>query len=305
MVNNYDFRQIKNRFGGLLSSLHDTGFTDEYITHSIITNPFFDMFEKNDLSDFENNSIMQIVTNQFHKDPMIAFSSDPITDYIWAGEIYITIMLNYRIPLKQLFVICPLGKMIEYFPLYHEMHNIEICKIILEQRKTCSILNYFRSISNVSIRKLSFLTGINNATLTLYEKDNDRLFAASNNNILKLAEALNVSLSCLKQESSFIPFTSVLFNNNEFQTLFIKNLFQYNHFESEHYFVTFDYLNEKEYKELLKEYKTVVSLYLPFTGIISFISNRVSYKMLSDIELNLLYNKTLKELYIPECPLIF
>ena len=85
----------------------------------------------------------------------------------------------------------------------------------------------------------------------------------------------------------------------------LDRLFQYNCFESEHYFVTFDYLNEKEYKELLKEYKAVVSLYLPFTGIISFISNRVSYKMLSDIELNLLYNKTLKELYIPECPLIF
>lgn len=305
MVNNYDLRQIKTRFGALLTSLHDTGFTDEYITHSIITNPYFDMFENNDLSNFDNNSVMNIVEKQFNKDPMISFSSNLIAEYIWAGEIYITVMLNYRIPLKQLFVICPLGKMIECFPLYHEMHNIEICKEILKLRKQVSILKHFRSETDMSIRQLSLLSGISQPTLVSYENDNQLLFSASSNNIMKLKEALNIPLSCMQRESTFIPFTSILFDNDSFKKSFITNLLQYNKCEGKDYVVVNEYQDEKEYKNILKSNGLIVSLCLSFVGTISMSSNRVSYKMLNDKELLLLYSKTIKELHIEDCPLIF
>ena len=297
MVNDYDLNNIKNRFGALLSTLHDSGFTDEYITEAIIKKGYFDLFENDNLSEFNDKSLFRIMNEQFNKDAVMSFSSEYITDYIWAGEIFITMMINYSIPLKQLFIICPLDKMLAYFPTFHEMNNIKICDEILKLRKEVNIVKKLRNNINITKHQLSVLTDINEATLTSYEVSNDNLFKASLNNVIKLSKTLGVSLSCLKSQSNFIPFSGYLFSNKEFQTLFVNNLFLYFSVTDTtlKYVVVDSFIDEKEYKNLLNKNEVVVSLFLPFAGIIRKKSNKLKYEILSDNELKNIYQKTVNQ----------
>ena len=180
------------------------------------------------------------------------------------------------------------------------MNDLEICKKVLSLREEKSVLKLVREYRGLSIRKLSALSGIKETTLNAYEKDNKNLFGASMNNIIKLKDALGVSTSLLVKESSYIPFTSVLFNNKEFRDIFITNLIEYySHSPNDKYVVVDSFKEEKEYRSLLKEYKYIVSLFLPsFVGIISTNSNKIIYKILTDIELLQLYKKSVYSLDI-------
>lgn len=297
MVNNNDLILLKERFGALISSLHDSGVSNEFITYSFIHFDYFDMFERNDLSSFNNASIMNIVENIYQKEPLMSFSSQPITSYFWAGEAYITIMMNYSVPLKQLFIICPLDKMLSFFPLYHEMHDLEICKEILSLRKEISILKTLRNEANISLRQLSILTNIKQSTLVLYEKNNANLFSASASNINKIKDALNISVSCLLEKSSFIPFTTDLFSNNLFRKQFSSIILTYYGFgESISYAIVEDTMSMKAYKDLLKNNDVIVSLSQSIVGLIYLSSNRLVYKILKDNEMLMLYVQTIKNM---------
>ena len=96
-------------------------------------------------------------------------------------------------------------------------------------------------------------------------------------------------------------------NTNVFRSMFLPanrlNFFSkkrfilayFNFSTSDNIFITRNYLDEKEIKNLLKQYKTVVDLSNPF-GILYKASNRINHKYLTKEEFTFIYLKTINEL---------
>ena len=149
-------------------------------------------------------------------------NNSQISELIWASKMYLTLSLNLNIPLKTIVLLCPLKQMLELFEVNHETNDIQTIDYFKTNVLNNSILKALRKLRNVTVRQLSVMTGININTLNAYEKNNTNLYNASFSNIQLMMQALNVSCSFFKKESSFIPFNYLLLENKQIQAYMLN-----------------------------------------------------------------------------------
>lgn len=287
-INNND---IKNKFGTLLSVLHTEGFLDDAIDNGIIESTFFDCFENNNVNLFVNTGIEEIIQTVFSKSIYVDYNKALISEYYWAGQSYIQIMLNSNVPLKRALMLLPLKDMIDLYPVYHEMNPVKIRLKYKEIEDNVSILKVIRNINGYSIRKLSFLTGIKEITLATYDKSNEKLFNASSNNINKLLNVFNISKSIFNKESSYVPYFEFMFEDKEFVDLFLNNICEYLNIDIQEIKSIVYLLDSKTIKKDLKKYKKLI--YIKKPGII-YSSRKV--QQLEEKEYLSLFKKTIAEI---------
>ena len=132
--------QLKKRFSLLLNHLLRSGLTQEYIEEKIVRDPYFLFLENNDVDSFLKTPFETIIKKVFSKEVYIDYSLSPISEYIWAGEMYITIALNENIPLQRLFLLLPISVMLSLFNPYHEMNNYQLVKRYIDKYDKKSII---------------------------------------------------------------------------------------------------------------------------------------------------------------------
>lgn len=220
-----DIPYIKDKFSTLLSKLvTNARLSYSDITYRFIKSDFLDCFENNNLSYFFDKSYEAIIQDLFNKESVYSEDIDPVI--YWCGIQYMNIFLNKRIPLKQLFLMCPLRKMESYYEMYHEQNDIKLVNVFMNELYQKSILKELRNDKRYSIRELSILTGISPNTLKYYE-DNKNLFKASFENVNKLRKVLECSDSLMKEKSDFVPYTNVILETKETKQNFDKYVKNY------------------------------------------------------------------------------
>ena len=230
MIRFVDVGRFEETFAKMISHFHlDAGLSFEHITGRIIESDYFDFLEKNDwdaLERYDDKSFQAMLREMFG----FEFNRELLDDVgalYWAGEAYIKVFLNYRIPLKQLFLLCPLSKMVQYFSPFHEMSFISFCAHFLQNDYRESILKTIRKSRGYTLAELSLLTRISLATLRYYEQDNERLFKASSDHVSTLSRVLNVDPSLLRRLSYFRPMSRFLFAEPDFSKEFLGRLLDY------------------------------------------------------------------------------
>lgn len=250
MNNEITIYDIKSKFGALINYLIENGFRYEYIDSKVIYDSFFSFLENNDIEVFVRMPIESIVKTVFHKEIYINYAKPLKAELVWAGEIYITIAANCNVSLQQVFIQIPLSQMISLFDIYHEMSNFEMVKLYKEYKKK-SILKTMLKDKKYSIRKVAFLTGINQKTLLSY-LDNEKLFSASLKNIYKLSKFLNVDPCVFSEHSSFSPFDGILLKDKKILDLFVSCLAEYLNVQPEQIYIDESSSNDTK---ISKEYK--------------------------------------------------
>lgn len=112
---------------------------------------------------------------------------------LWISEAYLKLLFEYRKPLSYLFLFIPLKEMLRIFSPYHEMDWTHLYAEFERRVEQTSLLRAILDKENISINKLSQLTGISKNTLTTYLVD-ERLRAASFENIYKIANVLELDI---------------------------------------------------------------------------------------------------------------
>lgn len=216
---------IKNKFATLLSKMvTDAKLGYNEITDKLIENDFLDCFEKNDISIIYDKSYESIIYDLFKKECAFSEGTDPVI--YWCGEQYISIFLNKRIPLKQLFVICSLKEMESYFDIYHQQNESKFIDFFMNKVKNESILYKLRKKRGYSARELATLSSISINTIKYYEK-NENLFNASFENISKILSVLDYSYSIVKEKTNYIPSFISLINIKEIKINFEKYIHEF------------------------------------------------------------------------------
>ena len=209
-----DTNKLKKKFGELLSRLYtDSNLSVEEIEEIILNSDYFDFLERNKPKEFLDRSYEEIAMDVFHADTV--FSNDLLSEFYWAGEMYISLSLNSLMPLRQIFLLCPLDKMLQYFTVYHEMNEMKLIKKYKDTDYTDSILRKLRKSKDLTVKQLSALTSISEDTLKHYERYNENLFNASYKNITKINAALESSAVYFKKYSDYVPFTYLYFEDQE------------------------------------------------------------------------------------------
>ena len=219
-------KELKKRFSLLLNHLLRSGLTQEYIEEKIVRDPYFLFMENNDIESFLKTPFETIIKRVFNKEVYIDYSLPLISEYIWAGEMYITIALNENIPLQRLFLLMPISVMLSLFNPYHEMNNYQLVKRYIDEYDKKSVLKLLAKEKDLSIREIAALTGISNKTLLSY-LDNKKLFKASSNNIYLLSSFFSVPICLLNKESAFLSFSSSYLKDYQILSSFIIALSNY------------------------------------------------------------------------------
>lgn len=286
MESNFDPILCKKKFGVLFSRLHQMGFQDEHISRCLLEHPFLDGLERNEIETFRKTSVEDIARTVFQKENAFIDPSAPfIGEYYWAGEAYFSLLYQKHIPLRRSLVLYPLSKMVASFPLYHEMSFASFASDYQKVEEKTSLLGLLRKKKGLSLRELSLLTGIKEATLRSY-CDNEVLYHASYQNIMMLSSALETKEETFKQRSSFCLLSYEGLHEPSFLKRFHQELNAYIGVDKDIPLVTGP-LNEKEIREIAKQHPF---FYLTDFAYIKYRS-KVLYRFFSDSEVLLLIQK--------------
>lgn len=294
----YDVNDIKDKFGDLLSILyHDAKVGIDNINEKMISSEFLDIFEQNNLREFMDTPNERIVQQLFPKLFVFYNEKKDVGPFYWSGIQYMNIFLNYRIPLKTLFVICPLKMMVEKYDVYHEMNEIKLCEnIILERFEKVSLLKYFRLKRKLSVAKLSVLSHIPNSTIRYYESDNKRFLNAPTSSLQVLSNILGICWLFLRKTSTFVPVLYSLLTDEDFQYYLCKNLSQFIGKEIKEIEICFDKesIGEKEKNYLvINDHSSVVTnkkqTFLEDPILLQILSNAYDQYLLNNLDSNLVF----------------
>ena len=210
--------QLKDRFGALLNYLLIEGFPYELIEEKILRHPFFLFLEKNEASQFLKSPLETIIKDVFGKDVYLDYSRPMVSEFVWAGEMYIAIATGCDIPLQRVIMQLPIDKMLSLFNPYHEMSEAHLKQRFMEDFAGESIFKKLLDEKDIAVRKLSVLLEIKEKTLLSYQK-NDTLFNASINNVYSLADYFNVPINLFLRHSNYSSFEPSLLEDE----LILKN----------------------------------------------------------------------------------
>ena len=156
-------------------------------TYQLERSAFVDKIEEGKYDDYFNKSLIDIffdVTgNKISEDNSYGIYDDAY----WCGYSYYEIHLRTRKPFSYIFLKLPLAKMIDIYSIYHEMDISSLLEYFSKQEKDKTILRLLCEQNRTSLPRLSFKTGISLTTLSKYNADDNALYKASFQNIIKIS----------------------------------------------------------------------------------------------------------------------
>ena len=245
-----NLNELKNKFGYLLSYAHlQCDMNDTSISVRIEQSSYFDFLENDNISNFLSKDVSDICFNEFGVKAK-KLSETYLNEYVYAGECYISISISLSIPLRKLFLLFPLDKMVELFPSYHEMSPFRIIERVNEELSNITAFKILVNRSVYSISALSKITDIDRNYLSRLLDNPKEENKLTSRQIYILSKALDTDEIFFKK-SVFIPYYSSLFKSEIFVSIFLIEL---KTILSTSMDVIFDLLNEKKERNIVGRY---------------------------------------------------
>jgi hypothetical protein len=263
-----DVEELKKKFGWLISYLsQDVGLSNQGIDSLIFSHPFFDFLEEgnaNLLLDSTMEEIGKLLFPQAKAVPALA-EEDPTL--AWTGRTALSVALHYSLPLKSVFLRCPLSDFLSLYHPYHEMADDRLYSKWDDIVSSTRLLSLLLKRTNQNERKLALLSGVGLETLRKAAISDSAYYAMKSQSVLSIASFLKASISLFRERSSFDYLESFYFSSSDFLPLLAKSYLsllppRYRFLADEIFlkgekpasclFLVDDFLSKEEKKELLK-----------------------------------------------------
>ena len=194
-MNNYDVEKVRYIFARLFVIAIQNSTDLRAFTQALSKSDFIKKIEANKYDDYFNKSIVEIfnniTSNYIREDDGFGIYNDAY----WSGVSYFDLYLKTNKPFSYIFLKLPLEKMLDIYPVYHEMDFSSLYELFvhLEQEKT--ILRILCEQFHKSLTKISKATLISSNTLSKYNASDDSLYKASFQNIIKIANYFDAPIS--------------------------------------------------------------------------------------------------------------
>ena len=164
-------------------------------THYLERSKLVYKIEANEYDEYFNNDILNIFFDITNKLIETDTSYGIYNDAYWCGYQYFELHKSLHKPFSFIFLKLPLAKMIELYPIYHEMDFSSLLDYFDKVNKHKTILRLLCEQKGCSLTELSAKTGVNKATLSKYNASDDSIYKGSLENVYKIAKYFDYPIS--------------------------------------------------------------------------------------------------------------
>jgi len=198
-MNNYYLRIVQDAFARLFVLAVKQKMNLLAITINLENSEYVRFIEKGDYTSIANKDIKDIYQSIFG----VALDKDDsaytYNDAYWSGYSYFQLHLRTNKSFAYLFLKLPLARMLDMYPVYHEMDITQLEEEFHRLEKEKTILRSLCENGCISLSKLSDKTSISQSTLAKYNKDDEYLYNASFQNVIAIADYFNCPISLFKE----------------------------------------------------------------------------------------------------------
>lgn len=168
----------------------------DVIEKAIAYSPMINELERSNVTTIAFSSIEKNYKDIFPYRDNPHFVSNIYGIYGWISETYIKLFLELNITFETLFIIFPIKKMIELYPLYHEMSFSQLLDLVKEIVPYSYLDNIMKN-RHYSNNDLANSTGLSVATINALRYNKRDINKAEGNKLIKISRALSVKMESL------------------------------------------------------------------------------------------------------------
>ena len=196
MIRMTDIPKASDHMGRLISLAVRARINLAVITSVIETSTMAEELQSGRWSRLVNSTAEELFFELFGQtcaDMALSFSEYvDYDDAYWCGWAYMQLLFEARVPMPYLFLVLPLGNMLDLYPVYHEMDITQLVDLFEAERSQETIMRRLLKRKKMKAPALSEKSGVSINTINAYRKSDESLYAASFQNAFRLARALDV-----------------------------------------------------------------------------------------------------------------
>lgn len=200
-MSNLDTKVIRELFARLFVVAIENHMNLTSFTNVLAKSDLVAKIERDQYDEYFNKSIKDIMYQITNNEPMLHESYGIYNDAYWCGFSYFNLYQKLHKPFAYIFLKLPLTKMMDFYPIFHEMDFSSLVDCFQKIEKNKTILRILCKNRHCSLKKLSEKTGIKVATLSRYNASDEALYKGSFQNIIKIASYFDVPISTFVQYS--------------------------------------------------------------------------------------------------------
>ena len=219
MIHDISSNALQERFARLLNFLYlDASISIDNLEYLLINNPYFDFLEDDKEAEiFFKSSAEQIYEKIFDSRCPYSQSFKYDSNLYWSSMAYIVILQEDAIPLRQLFIQCPLKEMMSLFETYHESGWPYFLNYYRNKYENKNILNLYLNKNKINKEKLVKTLDISRSGLYRLLIDTQRVVPGSSEIYEKLELFINYPKSLHQDYSRYLRYGNYLFKEKEFK----------------------------------------------------------------------------------------
>ena len=200
-MSNLDLRMAKETFARLFVMAIQNEINFLAFTSSLERSVFANLIEEDVYDDYFNTPLTRIFFDitkmHIEKDESFGIYNDAY----WCGYSYFELQQRLKKPFSYLFLKLPLSKMMDIYPIFHEMDFSALLEFFEKEKDKKTILRALCEQKRCSLSKVSAATGINQATLSKYNADDEALLKGSFQNVYKISKYFNAPVSLFSRNT--------------------------------------------------------------------------------------------------------
>ena len=200
-MSNLDLRMAKETFARLFVMAIQNEINFLAFTSSLERSVFANLIEEDVYDDYFNTPLTRIFFDitkmHIEKDESFGIYNDAY----WCGYSYFELQQRLKKPFSYLFLKLPLSKMMDIYPIFHEMDFSALLDFFEKEKDKKTILRALCEQRRCSLSKVSASTGINQATLSKYNADDEALLKGSFQNVYKISKYFNAPVSLFSRNT--------------------------------------------------------------------------------------------------------
>ena len=200
-MSNLDLRMAKETFARLFVIAIQNEINFLAFTSSLERSVFANLIEEDVYDDYFNTPLTRIFFDitKMHIEKVASFGI--YNDAYWCGYSYFELQQRLKKPFSYLFLKLPLSKMMDIYPIFHEMDFSALLEFFEKEKDKKTILRALCEQKRCSLSKVSAATGINQATLSKYNADDEALLKGSFQNVYKISKYFNAPVSLFSRNT--------------------------------------------------------------------------------------------------------
>ena len=198
-----DITKFQDTLGYIIARTISNGYSPRFVERTIAYSSAFSLLEKSDITELAFSTKECVFSDIFNGYLINDYEYSQYDVYGWVGYTYIRLFFDLKITFESLFIVLPIDKTINMYPLYHEMDYLQTLEFVKNKIKY-SVLDEIMTFKSLSTQKLSRLSGVSFSTISALrygKRDINKLEASS---LLKLANALRVKVESLLTDINLI-----------------------------------------------------------------------------------------------------